>query len=148
LQTYEIAVLSVSRHKTRILSVSTDIIASSSAQHYHRHTSRHNMNIILQHDRARNAARRSPTPTTGAGVPGGLKRKSSSTSWAPGSHPPTISRLTDLLATCTKEQFTETIHHLPESWLATNGRGSIVTKRQLEMPQCGAYNDDHSVLLF
>ena len=101
---------------------------SSSARHYHMHTSRHNMNIILQYDRARNAARRSPTPTTDRGVPDSLKRKSSSASMAPGSQPLTISRFTNLLATCTDEHFTYIIHHLPESWLATNDKGSIVTK--------------------
>ena len=51
----------------------------------------------------------SGTPTTGGGDMGGLK---CTISMALGSHHLTISRLIDLLATCTDEQYTKVIHHL------------------------------------
>ena len=37
---------------------------------------------------------------------------------------------------------------MPEGWIATYDRGNIVTKRQLEIAQCRAYKDDHTVLKF
>jgi hypothetical protein len=86
--------------------------------------------------------KRTPTQTTGGGVPRGLKRQCSPATRAPSSQPHTISRLSDLIAICTDLQYKEIIHHLPEGWTTKNDRGSIVTKRQLEMAQWGAYKDD------
>jgi hypothetical protein len=56
--------------------------------------------------------------------------------------------MSELLATCTDEQYNTVIHHLPKGWTATNERGNVVTKRQLEMAQWGFYKDDHIVLTF
>jgi len=91
---------------------------------------------------------RTPTITTGGSVTRGLNRRCSSVSGAPGAQPLTISRLSDLLATCTYDKYTTIIHHMPEGWIAMNDRGNIVTKCQLEMAQWGAYKDDHNVLKF
>jgi len=63
-------------------------------------------------------------------------------------HPHTISRLSELLSTCTHERDLEIIRQLPAGWAATNDRGYTIPKRQQEMPQCGAYKDDHNVLTF
>jgi len=46
----------------------------------------------------------------------------------PGSHPHTISRLSELLSTCTDEQFVEIIRQLSVGWTATNDRGNTVKK--------------------
>ena len=46
---------------------------------------------------------RMPTRTKGGGDPNGRKRKRSSTPEAPGNQPHTISRMSELLATCTYE---------------------------------------------
>jgi hypothetical protein len=56
--------------------------------------------------------------------------------------------LSELLDTCTDEQFKQVIIKLPEGWTATNETGNVVTKRQLEMAQWGSYKDDHNVLAF
>ena len=37
---------------------------------------------------------------------------------------------------------------MPEGWIATKVRGNIVTKRQLEIANWGAYKDGHIVLKF
>ena len=66
----------------------------------------------------------------------------------PGSHPHTISRVFELLSTCTDEQFVEIIRQLPVGWAATNERGNKVTKRQLEVAPWGAYKDNYNVLTF
>jgi hypothetical protein len=86
--------------------------------------------------------------STGGGVPGIPKCKSSHTTTAPGPKSVSLSRLTGLLATCTDEQFTEIIHRLSTCWTALNDRGNTVTKRKLEIAQWGAYRDDHNALAF
>jgi hypothetical protein len=63
-------------------------------------------------------------------------------------HPHTISRLTELLGTCTDAQYIQIIKSLPTDWSATNDRGKTITKRQLEMAQWESYKDDHIVLTF
>ena len=90
---------------------------------------------------------RTSAPNAGGGLLKSLKRRAAATR-AQSSYPHTISGLTDLLATCTDEQYTQIIHQLPEGWSTTNDRGTRVTKRQLEMAHWGAYKDDHSVLTF
>ena len=67
---------------------------------------------------------------------------------AQSSYPHTITGLTDLLNTCTDEQYAQIIHQLLDDWSAMNDRGTRVTKRQLEMAHWGAYKDDHIVLTF
>jgi hypothetical protein len=79
-------------------------------------------------------SKRTQAPITGGGFPKGLKRRSTVTR-TPGSCPHTISRLTELLATYTNEQYTKIIEQLPEGRSAMNDRGTKVTKRQLEMAQ-------------
>jgi hypothetical protein len=91
--------------------------------------------------------KRTLAPNTGGGLLKSLKRRATATR-AQGSYPHTISCLIDLLATCTDEQYAKIIQQLLEGWSAMNDRGTIVTKRQLEMAQWGAYKDDHSVLTF
>jgi len=53
----------------------------------------------------RQHTKRTLAPTTGGGFPMGLKRQCSPTTRAPGSQPHTISRMSELLATCTDEQY-------------------------------------------
>ena len=62
--------------------------------------------------------------------------------------PHTISRMNELLDTCTDAQYIQIIKSLPTEWSATNDRGMTVTKRQLEMAQWQSYKDDHNVLTF
>jgi hypothetical protein len=69
------------------------------------------------------------------------KRQHPSGGSLPGPHPHTISRLSELLETCTDAQYKDIIKRLPEDWSATNDKGITVTKRQLEMAQWGAYKD-------
>jgi hypothetical protein len=56
---------------------------------------------------------------------------------APGPQSVSPSCLTELLATCTDEQFTCIIHSLPTGWNALNEKRNTVTKRQLEMAHWG-----------
>jgi len=76
---------------------------------------------------------RTPTRTTEGDVPIGRKRRRSSASGAPGEDPHTISSLSEHLATCTDEQYNTVIYHLTKGWTATNERGNVVIKRQLEI---------------
>jgi hypothetical protein len=90
---------------------------------------------------------RTPAPNTGGGLPKSSKR-GASVSRTQSSYPHTISGLTNLLATRTDEQYIEIVQQLPEGWSATNDRGTMVTKRQLETAHWGEYKDEHSVLTF
>jgi hypothetical protein len=91
--------------------------------------------------------KRPPAPNTGGGLQKSRKHRAPEER-AHSSYPKTIPGLTDLLATCTDEQYIQIIHQLPEGWSATNERGTRVTKRQSEIGHWGAYKDDHSVLTF
>ncbi len=78
----------------------------------------------------RQHAKRTPIPTMEGGVPMGLKRMCSPATRAPGSKPHTISRMSEVVATCTDEHYIEIIQLLTYGWMtATNDRGSNVAKR-------------------
>ena len=90
---------------------------------------------IPRDDRGRSGRKhhqqRSTTRTIGGGVPRGQNRRCSPAPGATGDQFHTISRLSELPATCTDDQYNTNTYHLPEGWTVTNDRGTIVTKRQL-----------------
>jgi len=83
----------------------------SSNQHSHEQNPRHNRNHVLKYKKhPKTSAQRSPTPLMGGGAPSGPKRDKATTPMAHGSQPPTISRLRDLMATCTDEHNIHTLY--------------------------------------
>jgi hypothetical protein len=62
--------------------------------------------------------------------------------------PNTIPTLKKLLHTYTDEKCKEVIKNLPQAWQEINEKGTIFTKRQLQVAVWGEYKDDHIALQF
>ena len=63
----------------------------------------------------------------------------------PSSNQHTAEYLALMLDTCTDTEFTTKIQPLPSNWQATNCKGTLVTKSQLQMSNRGSYRDDESI---
>ena len=90
----------------------------------------------------------SSTLMLGGGNPCNQKRKHSDPlepALHPSSNQHTAESLALMLNACTDTEFTTEIQQLPSDLHATNCKGTLIAKRQLQMSRWGSYGDNESI---